>query len=180
MYGYWKFVLRMGTTVALLAGTATLMTTQASAQFNIEGIVRGAISQGCCGGGYSRRHYGGVHKSRHGHRSKSDEADDEDSSKGKDDKASDTKTDTKADVKPASAVSRVDYGPTKDSRKRRLRARRLRSRTPTFLLSRRRVNRSSGDCGCRQRVIYLLAPTVAFSRSRARWASTLPLLAACL
>ena len=62
MYGYWKFVLRMGTTVALLAGTATLMTTQASAQFNIEGIVRGAISQGCCGGGYSRRHYGGVHE----------------------------------------------------------------------------------------------------------------------
>jgi len=111
MYGYWKFVLRMGTTVALLAGTATLMTTQASAQFNIEGIVRGAISQGCCGGGYSRRHYGGVHESRHGHRSKSDEADDEDSSKGKDDKASDTKTDTKADVKPASAVSRVDSRP---------------------------------------------------------------------
>ena len=111
MYGYWKFVLRMGTTVALLAGTATLMTTQASAQFNIEGIVRGAISQGCCGGGYSRRHYGGVHKLRHGHRSKSDEADDEDSSKGKDDKASDTKTDTKADVKPASAVSRVNSRP---------------------------------------------------------------------
>jgi hypothetical protein len=109
MYGYWKFVLRTGTAVALLAGTATLMTTPASAQFNIEGIVRGAISEGCCG--YSRRHYGGVHESRHSHRSKSDEADDDDSSKGKDDKASDTKTDTKADVKPASAVSRVDSRP---------------------------------------------------------------------
>jgi hypothetical protein len=109
MYGYWKFVLRTGTAVALLAGTATLMTTPASAQFNIEGIVRGAISQGCCG--YSRRHYGGVHESRHSHRSKSDEADDDDSSKGKDDKAGDTKTDTKADVKPASAVSRVDSRP---------------------------------------------------------------------
>jgi hypothetical protein len=108
MYGYWKLVLRTGTAVALLAGTATLMTTQASAQFNIEGIVRGAISQGCC---YSRRHYGGGHESRHGHRSKSDEADDDDSSKGKDDKASDTKTDSKADVKPASAVSRVDSRP---------------------------------------------------------------------
>ncbi len=105
MYGYWKIVLRTGTAVALLAGTASLLTTQASAQFGFEGIIRGAISHECCSGGFSRRHHGRVHESRHSHRSKGDEADDDDSSKGKDDKSV---GDTKADVKPASAVSQPD------------------------------------------------------------------------
>ena len=113
MYRYYKIVLKAAVAVALVACAAMLSTTQASAQFGFEGIIRGAISHGYYGG-YSR-HHGRVHESRHGRRSKSDEADDEDSSKkGKDSKDvqsadKDNKVDVKkvdinkADVKPASA-----------------------------------------------------------------------------
>ncbi len=49
---------------AVLSGLALLLPTQASAQFNIEGLIRGALQQGCCygGGGY---HYRSGSSSRH-------------------------------------------------------------------------------------------------------------------
>lgn len=116
MYRYYKIMLRVAAAVALVACAAMLTTTQASAQFGFEGIIRGAISHGYYGG-YSR-HHGRVHESKHGRRSKSDEADDEDSSKGKGKDSKDVQSAdkdnrpdiNKADVKPASAVSGVDSG----------------------------------------------------------------------
>jgi hypothetical protein len=44
--------------LALGCGLVLLQPTQASAQINIEGLIRGALSQGCCyGGGGYRPHY---------------------------------------------------------------------------------------------------------------------------
>lgn len=89
--------------VALISGAAMLTTSPASAQINIEGLIRGAMSHGYYGG-YSRHHRGKVHESSHERRSKNKEdADDEGPSKDKDDTAS------KGDVKPA--ANRGDSSP---------------------------------------------------------------------
>lgn len=111
MHRYYKVVLKAATAVALIWSAATLTTTEASAQFGFEGLIRGAMGHGCCaGGGYSRHHRGRVHEARHHRGSKDDDADDDDS-KGKD---KDTKSaDNKTDMKPASAV-KVDAAPKQD------------------------------------------------------------------
>lgn len=113
MHRYYKIMLKSATAVALVWSAATLTTTEASAQFGFEGLIRGAMSHGYYGG-YSR-HHGRVHESRRGKRSKHEDADDEDSSKGKDTETADKNKKTesadknnKTDMKPASAVSRVD------------------------------------------------------------------------
>lgn len=52
---------------AFVCGLVLLQPTQASAQFNIEGIIRGAMQQGCCygGGGYYRSRSSGSGYTRH-------------------------------------------------------------------------------------------------------------------
>jgi|SRR5579864_1087687 len=53
---------------AFVSGVVLLQPTQASAQFNIEGIIRGALQQqGCCygGGGYYRSRSSGSGATRH-------------------------------------------------------------------------------------------------------------------
>jgi hypothetical protein len=52
---------------AFVGGLVLLAPTEASAQFNIEGIIRGAIQQGCCygGGGYYRSRSSGSGYTRH-------------------------------------------------------------------------------------------------------------------
>ena len=111
MHRYHKVALKAATAVALAWSAAMFTTSQASAQFGLEGIIRGAMSHGCCGGGgYSRHHRGRVHELRH-HRGSKDEDADDDGSKGKD---KDTKAaDNRTDMKPASAV-KVDLAPKQD------------------------------------------------------------------
>ncbi len=52
---------------ALVGGLVLLQPTQASAQFNIEGLIRGALQQGCCygGGGTYQRRSSGSGATRH-------------------------------------------------------------------------------------------------------------------
>lgn len=106
-----KIALKAATAVALACSAAVFTTTQASAQFSLEGIIRGAMSRGCCGSGsYSRHHRGRIHESRHHRESKDDEADDDDS-KGKD---TGTKSaDNKTDMRPANSV-KVDAAPKQE------------------------------------------------------------------
>jgi len=54
MQGFGKSSMWTAAGFALVGGLVLLQPTQASAQFNIEGIIRGALQQGCCygGGGY--------------------------------------------------------------------------------------------------------------------------------
>jgi hypothetical protein len=62
---------------AFVGGLVLLQPTQASAQFNIEGIIRGALQQqGCCYGGYYRNRSSGSGTTRH---VKSPQKDDSDS-----------------------------------------------------------------------------------------------------
>lgn len=106
MHRYFKVALKAATAVALVWGATMFTTTEASAQFGFEGMIRGAMG----GGGFSRRHHGRVHESRH-HRGSKDEDADDDDSKGKD---KDTKSaDNKTEMKPASAV-KVDSAPKQD------------------------------------------------------------------
>ena len=75
MHRYFKIMLKAATAVALVSSAAVLTAPKASAQFGFEGIIRGAM-----GGGFSRRHHGRVHKSRHHRRhSKGDDVDDDNS-----------------------------------------------------------------------------------------------------
>jgi hypothetical protein len=87
MQGFARILLGSSAAAALVAGATMLSTTQASAQINIEGLIRGAMSHGYNGGGTSYRgHHGKVHEARHEHEhhsKNSKEANDED--KGKQD-----------------------------------------------------------------------------------------------
>ncbi len=58
MHRYYKIALKAATAVALVWGAAAFTTTEASAQFGFEGMIRGAMG----GGGFSRRHHGRVHE----------------------------------------------------------------------------------------------------------------------
>lgn len=94
MHRICKVLLASAAVVALISGASMLTTREASAQIDIEGMIRGAMSHGY--GGYSRHHRGKVHESSHDRRSKDKEdAEDEGPSKDKDDTAG------KGDVKPA-------------------------------------------------------------------------------
>jgi hypothetical protein len=60
-----------------VSGLALLLPTQASAQFNIEGLIRGALQQqGCCYGGGGYHYRSGSGSSRHvkGHQNDQDSA----------------------------------------------------------------------------------------------------------
>jgi hypothetical protein len=53
MHGFGKSSICMAAGFALVGGLVLLQPTAASAQINIEGLIRGALQQGCCyGGGY--------------------------------------------------------------------------------------------------------------------------------
>jgi hypothetical protein len=111
MHRYHKVMLKAATAAVLVWSAAMLTTNEASAQFGFEGIIRGALSHGCCGGGgFSRHHRGRVHEVRH-HRGSKDEDADDDDAKGKNDAAK--SADNKADLKPASVV-KFDSAPKQD------------------------------------------------------------------
>ena len=59
MHGIGKSSMWTAAGFAFVSGLLLLLPTQASAQFNIEGLIRGAIQQqGCCyGGGGGNYHY---------------------------------------------------------------------------------------------------------------------------
>jgi hypothetical protein len=60
MQGFGKSSIWTAAGFAFVGGLVLLQPTQASAQINIEGIVRGALQQGCCyGGGYNGGNGGG-------------------------------------------------------------------------------------------------------------------------
>ena len=71
MHGFGKSSMWTAAGFAVVGGLVLLQPTEASAQFNIEGIIRGALQQqGCCygGGGYRYRggsHYSGRHTTSH-------------------------------------------------------------------------------------------------------------------
>ncbi len=69
MQGFGKSSIWTAAGFALVNGLVLLQPTQASAQFNIEGIIRGALQQqGCCyggGGGYYRNRSSGSGATRH-------------------------------------------------------------------------------------------------------------------
>jgi hypothetical protein len=69
MHGFGKSSMRTAAGFALVGGLVLLQPTEASAQFNIEGIIRGALQQqGCCyggGGGYYRNRSSGSGATRH-------------------------------------------------------------------------------------------------------------------
>ena len=66
MQGFGKSSMWTAAGFALVNGLVLLQPTQASAQFNIEGIIRGALQQGCCygGGGYGGGGGGGTYQRR--------------------------------------------------------------------------------------------------------------------
>lgn len=68
MQGFGRILLSSAAAVVLVSGATVLSTTNASAQFNIEGIIRGAMAHGYYGGGRSYHHHGSsgrVHETRH-------------------------------------------------------------------------------------------------------------------
>ena len=69
MHGFGKSSMRTAAGFAFVGGLVLLQPTEASAQFNIEGIIRGALQQqGCCyggGGGYYRNRSSGSGTTRH-------------------------------------------------------------------------------------------------------------------
>ena len=120
MHRYCKLLLGSAAIAALIAGATMVTTTEASAQVDIEGLIRGAMSHGYYGGYSYRHHRGKVHESSHERRSKKkEEADDEGSSKGKDDHSADagSKDDGKGSSNRAetnsSATPAANTNPTK-------------------------------------------------------------------
>ena len=69
MHGFGKSSMWTAAGFAFVGGLVLLQPTEASAQFNIEGIIRGALQQqGCCyggGGGYYRNRSSGSGATRH-------------------------------------------------------------------------------------------------------------------
>ena len=70
MQGFGKSSIWTAAGFVFVGGLVLLQPTEASAQFNIEGIIRGAIQQGCCyggggGGGYYRSRSSGSGYTRH-------------------------------------------------------------------------------------------------------------------
>jgi len=69
---------------AFASGLLLLQPTQASAQFNIEGLIRGALQQGCCYGGRGYHYRSGSGSSRTVKSHKDDDSGPVDKSKEKD------------------------------------------------------------------------------------------------
>ncbi len=70
MHGFGKSSIWMAAGVAFVGGLVLLQPTAASAQINIEGLIRGAMQQGCCyggggSGGYYHRRSSGSGATRH-------------------------------------------------------------------------------------------------------------------
>jgi hypothetical protein len=66
MHGFGNSSIWTAAGFAFVGGLVLLQPTEASAQFNIEGIIRGAMQQGCCyGGGYYRNRSSGSGATRH-------------------------------------------------------------------------------------------------------------------
>jgi hypothetical protein len=66
MHGFGKSSMWKAAGFAVVGGLVLLQPTEASAQFNIEGIIRGALQQqGCCYGGGGYRYRGGSGNSGH-------------------------------------------------------------------------------------------------------------------
>lgn len=84
MHGIGKSSIWTAAGFAFVSGLMLLQPTQASAQFNIEGLIRGAIQQGCCygGGGYHYRSGSGSSRTVKSH--KDDDSGPVDKSKEKD------------------------------------------------------------------------------------------------
>ena len=83
MHRYCRLLLGSAAAVALISGATMLTATEASAQINIEGLIRGAMHSYYGGGGYYRHHRGRVHESSHERRSKKhEEAKDDEDNKG--------------------------------------------------------------------------------------------------
>jgi hypothetical protein len=113
MQRYCKVLLGSAAAVVLISGATVLTTSEASAQINIEGLIRGAMSH--YGGGYYRHHRGGgrVHEVRHERGSKEAKDDDNDDglSKGKGDQKGNQSADIgNKDAKPSSAPTQADSG----------------------------------------------------------------------
>jgi len=119
MHRYCKVLLGSAAAVALVSGATVLTATEASAQINIEGLIRGAMSHGYYGG-YSRHHHSGrVHETRHERRSKDKDADEDDDNKaGSKDKqdhqtADKDSSDKGSSDKGSSAVPAANTAPPK-------------------------------------------------------------------
>jgi hypothetical protein len=113
MHRYCKVLLGSAAAVVLISGATVLTTREASAQINIEGLIRGAMSH--YGGGYYRHHRSGgrVHEVRHERGSKEAKDDDKDDglSKGKGDQKVNQSADIgNKDAKPSNAPTQADPG----------------------------------------------------------------------
>jgi hypothetical protein len=84
MHGIGKSSIWTAAGFAFVSGILLLQPTQASAQFNIEGLIRGAIQQGCCYGGGGYRYRSGSGSSRTVKSHKDDDSAPVDKSKEKD------------------------------------------------------------------------------------------------
>lgn len=103
-----KVLLGSAAAVALASGAVMLSTTEASAQFDIGGMIRGAMEHGYYGGGYRRR--GRVHETRRERHSK--EAKEEDKDKqDKADKHEDKQVDQAAGGNSGNSNRAEDKGP---------------------------------------------------------------------
>jgi hypothetical protein len=117
-----KYLLGSAAAIALLSGATMVMTTEASAQFNIDGIIRGLERGGCCYRGYrhgasrprshvsSRRHHepDSDRDAKDDDSSKADSRDTRDSrdSRGSRDEKADAKTNSKADTRGNTSSAR--------------------------------------------------------------------------
>lgn len=88
MAGIGKYLAGSAAAAAIACGSLLIVPTDAAAQFNIEGLIRGAIEHGCCyGGGYRYRGAPSRHaKTQTGHSKDgdSDQGETSDRSKEKD------------------------------------------------------------------------------------------------
>lgn len=110
MNGIWNSLLRTAAVIAALAGLSMLLASQASAQINIEGLIRGAMAHG---GGHYRSHRGRVHESkRERHRgNRKDDDEDEQSAKEEHTHGS-NKTELSAPVKEAPQTAAASPPPS--------------------------------------------------------------------
>ncbi|MGH6670823.1 MAG: hypothetical protein ACRECV_02470 [Xanthobacteraceae bacterium] len=81
MHGIGKALLASAATIVLISGAVVLSTGEASAQFNVEGLIRGAIAHGYYGGGGRSPRHRRYHETKRDRHSK--EARDETRGKGK-------------------------------------------------------------------------------------------------
>jgi hypothetical protein len=103
-----KVLLGSAAAVALASSAMMLSTTEASAQFDIGGIIRGAMTHGYYGGGYRRR--GRVHETRRDRHSKEAKEEDKDKQE-KADKHEDKQVDQASAGNSGNSTRAEDKGP---------------------------------------------------------------------